>query len=93
VVVGVQTFSLSVPGASSLKAKRSVVQSLKERLRRRFNLSVAETGLQDVPGSAELTVAVVAASRSQADALLDRADAFVVAEPRVVLGPVRRELY
>mgnify|MGYP001824050229 CR=1 FL=1 len=92
-VVGVQTFTLSVPGASSLKAKRSVVKSLKDRLHRRFNVSVAETGLQDTPGRAELTVAVVAGSRSHADALLDRADAFVAAEPRVVLGPVRRDIY
>ena len=88
-----QTFTLSVPGASSLKAKRSVVKSLKDRLRARFNLSVAETGLQDVAGRAELTVAAVAASRALADAVLDRADAFVAAEPRVVLGPVRREIF
>ena len=83
----------SVPGATSLKAKRSVVKSLKDRLRARFNLSVSETGLQDVVGRAELTVAAVAVSRARADAVLDRADAFVAAEPRVVLGPVRREIF
>ncbi|MCA9299635.1 MAG: DUF503 family protein, partial [Phycisphaerales bacterium] len=38
VVVGVQSFELSIPGAGSLKAKRSVVKSLKDRLRRRFNV-------------------------------------------------------
>lgn len=92
-VVGVQTFELIVPGATSLKAKRAVIRSLKDRLRGRFNLSVAETGLHDRHGRAELTVAVVVDSRARADATLDAVDAFVAAEPRVVLGPVRRELH
>lgn len=92
-VVGVQTFVLEIPGADSLKAKRSVIKSLKDRLRARHNVSVAETGLQDHRGRAELTVATVAGSRALADAVLDAVDAFVAAEPRVVVGPVRRELH
>lgn len=91
-IVGVQTFELRIPGCASLKEKRSVVLSLKERLRGRFNVSVAETGLQDRPDAARLTVAVVSANRGHADTLLDRVDAFVEADGRAVLGPVRREL-
>ena len=59
-VVASQTWQLSLPGCASLKEKRSVVRSLKDRLRGRFQLSVAETGLQDVHGQAELSVALVA---------------------------------
>ncbi len=92
-VVAVQVFTLEVPGAASLKAKRSVIRSLKDRLRRRFNLSVAETGLHDRHDRAELTVAVVTGDRGNADALLDRVDSFVASEPRVVVGPVRREFH
>ena len=92
-VVGVQRFTLAIPGASSLKDKRAVLRSLKDRLRQRFNVSVAETGFQDRPGRAELTVATVAGTRALADALLDRVDAFVESEPRVVMGPVKRELH
>lgn len=91
-VIGVQTFALRIPGATSLKAKRAVVRSVKDRLRQRFNVAVAETGLQDVHDRSELSVVTVAGSRSLADAALDHIDAFVASEPRVVVGPVRREL-
>ena len=56
-VVASQTWRLSLPGCSSLKEKRSVVRSLRDRLRSRFHLSVAETDLQDVHSRAELSVA------------------------------------
>lgn len=91
-VVGVQTFSLSLPGCSSLKEKRMVVKSLKDRIRHRFNVSVAETGDQDLWGSAELTVALVSGGRGHADALLDRVDRFVIEDGRVLVSGVRREL-
>jgi len=45
--IGVLTVSLQIPGASSLKAKRGVLKSLKERIRNRFNVSIAEVGQQN----------------------------------------------
>jgi len=59
VAIGVLYIDLLVPGARSLKDKRRVVKSLKERLRSRFNCSVAETEHQDRWGRAALTVCVV----------------------------------
>lgn len=91
-IVGVHTFDLRLPGCGSLKEKRAVISSLKGRIRTRFNVSIAETAMQDRPDRAELTVAVVAAHRGHADTLLDKVDTFVEADGRVVLGPVRREL-
>lgn len=91
-VIGLQTFDLRIPGASSLKAKRSVLKSLKDRLRGRFNVALAETGFQDVHDRAEIGVVTLGASRGQVDTTLDRVDAFVASEPRVIVGPVRREL-
>lgn len=38
---------LHIPGCNSLKEKRGVIKPLIARLRREFNLSVAEVGLQD----------------------------------------------
>ena len=61
--IGVQTFRLMLPGVDSLKGKRMVVKSLKSRMRQKFNVSVSETGLQDVHQAAEITVAVVAGDR------------------------------
>jgi uncharacterized protein YlxP (DUF503 family) len=44
VFVGVARLVISIPGARSLKDRRRVVKSLKDRLRARFPVSVAEVG-------------------------------------------------
>lgn len=46
-VVGVLTLELHLPEAHSLKDKRQTLRKLKERLRARFNVAVAELDHQD----------------------------------------------
>ena len=46
-VVGICTLELSLAGVSSLKDKRRIIKSLTTRLRREFNISVAEVGALD----------------------------------------------
>jgi len=81
-VVGIIGWELEVFGCQSLKQKRSVVRSLKERLRNRFNLSVAETGHNDLWQRAEITACAVSNDRRQLDSLLDSADRFVNSDAR-----------
>ena len=81
-VVGVIGWELEVFGCQSLKEKRQVVKSLKDRLHDRFNVSVAETAHHDTWQRAELTAALVATDRRQADSVLEKVDAFVASEPR-----------
>ena len=81
-VIGVIGWELEVFGCQSLKEKRQVVKSLKDRLHDRFNVSVAETAHHDVWQRAELTAAVVASDRRQADSVLESLDGFVAAEAR-----------
>ena len=81
-VVGVIGWDLEVPACQSLKEKRRVVKSLKDRLHDRFNVSVAETAHHDVWQRTELTAAVVATDRRHADSVLEHADAFVRSDPR-----------
>lgn len=81
-VVGVVTWELEVTGAQSLKDKRRVIKSLKDRLRNRFNVSVAETAHHDLWQRAEITAAVVSTSRRHADSVLEHADTLVKSEPR-----------
>lgn len=45
--VGIFTFELHLPEARSLKGRRKVVQRVKERLRSRFNVAVAELNEHD----------------------------------------------
>ena len=46
--VGLLTLELHIPDAQSLKDKRQVLRSLKDKLRREFNVAVAELDQQDV---------------------------------------------
>ena len=92
-VVASQTWQLSLPGCASLKEKRSVVRSLKDRLRSRFSLSVAETDDQDVLTRAEISVALVSSDHRVAEAILDKADHLVQASGRALVVHTRRDFH
>ena len=68
--VGVMRFSLEIVGARSLKDKRSVVRSLKERAQGRLRVSIAEVGLLDDPQRATLGVACVSNEAAVCDHVL-----------------------
>lgn len=85
-VVTLSTWELSLPGSSSLKDKRSVLRSLKDRLGR-MNVSVAESGLQDMRQRARISVVFLAAHSAQADSILASVDRLVAnARGAVVIG-------
>lgn len=81
-VVGLAVWELHVPGCASLKEKRQVVKSLKDRLHAKFNVSAAETGHQDLLQRAEIAVCVVSESRRQAQSVLSSADGLMAGEGR-----------
>lgn len=71
-VVGLLSLELHLSGARSLKDKRMVLRSLKDRLRR-LNVAVSELEHQDVWQRAGLGVVTVAASEALARRELDAA--------------------
>jgi uncharacterized protein YlxP (DUF503 family) len=70
-------WELHLPACQSLKDKRTIVKSLKDRLHNRFNVSVAETAHQDLWQRCELTAAVVSTDRRHAESVLREADGLV----------------
>lgn len=69
-MIGILTLRLHLPGCSSLKEKRSRIKPLIHRLRREFNVSVAETGLNDQWQSAVISCAMVGNERAFLDSAL-----------------------
>jgi hypothetical protein len=69
--VGLLTVHLYLPEARSLKQKRSAIKSLKDRLRQRFNISVAEVEHQELHGRCQLGIALVANRDGECRKLLD----------------------
>ena len=76
-IVGLIVWELHLPACQSLKDKRSVLKSLKDRLHQRFNVSVAETAHQELWQRAELTASVVSTDRRHAESVLREADRLV----------------
>ena len=90
--VGLCTVELFIPDGHSLKEKRQVLQSLKARLRDKFNLSVAEVGDQDLWQKAILGMACVANESAHVNQVLDQAVNLIQSVPVIQLVRSRIEL-
>ena len=69
-VVGTMRLELHLPASDSLKAKRSVLNRVKERVRSGFNASVAEVEYQDLWQRAVLGIAIVGSAPGALDNVL-----------------------
>jgi hypothetical protein len=81
VVVGVRSWELALAGCQSLKDKRRIVKSLKDRLHNRFNVSAAEVDHQDSWQRAALACSVVTTERRHAEEVLSSCDQLIAGEP------------
>ncbi|MBX3363799.1 MAG: DUF503 domain-containing protein [Phycisphaeraceae bacterium] len=91
-IVGLLQFELLLHDAESLKDKRRVVRSLKDRLHREHMVSVAEVGSADAIGSAVLAVALVGNDGRHIGSVLDAISAKVRGQLDAEVGAMRRQL-
>ena len=75
VVLG--TVEVHLPDVGSLKGKRHALKGLKEKLKRRFEVSVAEVDHQDQWQRATLAVAYVSSSARHANEVVSKAMDFI----------------
>jgi len=80
--VGLLTLELHIPDARSLKDKRQILRSLKDRLRRKFNIAIAELDFHDVWQSS--TIGIVTLSNAQQH--VEESLQHVLAESHRILG-------
>jgi uncharacterized protein YlxP (DUF503 family) len=81
--VGVLTLELRLPDSHSLKDKRHTVKSLKDRLRNKFNVAVAEIDYQDLWQRALISAVTVSGDHGHAEQVLQA----VEREAAGLLGP------
>ena len=91
--VGVLTLELFIPHANSLKEKRRVVRRVKDRLKSRLNVAVAEVGNLDLWQRATLAVVAVNKDRPPAEALLQAALRQTEADHEAQVGEVEIEFF
>ena len=72
--IGLLTLHLHIEHAQSLKDKRQVLRTLKDRLRKRFNVAVAELDFQDSWQSSLIGVVTVSASEPYARQVLENVE-------------------
>jgi uncharacterized protein YlxP (DUF503 family) len=91
-IVGVCTVELFIPDGQSLKSKRQVLAGLKDRLRGKFNVSVAEVDGQDLWQKAVLGIACVANETAYVNQVLDQVLNQIRSVPAVEVVQSRIEL-
>jgi uncharacterized protein len=90
--VGSLKVQLFIPASRSLKDRRAVLNSLKERVRSRCNASVAEVDGEDLWQRATLAVAIVGGEHSHVAAQLDAAARLLESDPRAEILDVERDI-
>ncbi|MFQ5991822.1 MAG: DUF503 domain-containing protein [Nitrospiraceae bacterium] len=91
-IVGLCTIELYIPNGHSLKSKRQVLMSLKQRVRDKFNVSVAEVGEQDRWQKALLGIACVANEGAYVNQVLDQVLNLIRSVPTIELVRYRVEM-
>ena len=81
--IGVITFEIQMNEAHSLKDKRHFVKGLKDRLRSKFNVAVAEIGYQDLWQRGLVACVTVSPDQAHAEVVLQA----VEREAASLLGP------
>ncbi|HKW88336.1 MAG TPA: DUF503 domain-containing protein [Candidatus Acidoferrales bacterium] len=80
--IGLVTLEIHIPDARSLKDKRQVLRSLKDKLRAHFNVAVAELDHQDTWQRSQVGVVSISSDASH----LEQSLAEVLAASEDVLG-------
>jgi len=71
-LVSMIQFIIEMPGNQSLKDKRRIVKSLKDRIQQRYRVSIAEVDLQESLRYAQLGAALVSNSRRYGESTMQR---------------------
>jgi uncharacterized protein YlxP (DUF503 family) len=90
--IGSLEFDLLLGDVHSLKQKRSLIRPVIAELQRRFAVSAAETGTQELHRRASIGIAVVSADRRHVVDVLDAAERLVASRPEMDLLSTRRGL-
>ncbi|MDR1904059.1 MAG: DUF503 domain-containing protein [Treponema sp.] len=72
-IVSMIQLIFEIPDVDSIKEKRRIIRSVKDKLQRRFHLSAAEVDLQDSLSFAQIGGAVVSNSKVFGESVLQKA--------------------
>lgn len=91
-IVGILSIKLEIFEAYSLKEKRHVIKSLIGRLDSRFNISIAETGLNDSWQTSQISIAFVSTRKDHVEAVFSKIINFIDGDTRVQILDYHQEI-
>jgi hypothetical protein len=84
---------LHIPQSRSLKDKRQVIKAIIERLKNKFNVSVAEVEDNDLWQRATIGIAFVANEGKFVDQVMESVENYIASNPEVIITDSIRENY
>ena len=90
-VIGLLHLRISLPDARSLKDKRSVIRSMKDRTVARMNVSVAEVGKQDLWQGGQFAFVTIGAEKKIVEQRIAKLADTLRSDPRYVVMELRTE--
>jgi uncharacterized protein YlxP (DUF503 family) len=94
-VVTMLQFIVDLPEISSLKDKRRIIKSIKDRLIQKFKITVAEVDLQDSLRFAQIGAAIVSNSKKHGESVMNTAFAFIenMIDGRIIDCKIMSEIF
>jgi uncharacterized protein YlxP (DUF503 family) len=91
--VAVMRVHLAIPGARSLKDRRQVVRSLRDRIINRFNVACADVSKSESWSRAVLGLTAVSNDRAFLQGLLDDIERYARNDPNALAGSFEKDVF
>jgi uncharacterized protein len=91
-IIGTVIVKIYIPWVHSLKEKRMVVKSICEKVRNKFNVSIAEIEDQDKHQILVIGIATVAGDMSHCDSIIDHVLNFIESNTEGEIIKIEREI-
>jgi len=91
-VIGVARVDIHFPESRSLKNKRGFIRSIKDRIKNKFNVSIAEVDFQDLWQKTRLAIAAVSNDGRFTDEVLAKAVQLIENDPRWLVVDYKTEV-
>lgn len=90
--IGLLQIYLRLPGIQSLKGKRQIIKSLKDRIRQQANVSIAEIGFLDAWQESEMAVVTLSNDPARVHQVLECVLKMVETTPEVLITDQKIEM-
>ncbi|KXZ39292.1 hypothetical protein SAMN05661008_00989 [Alkalithermobacter thermoalcaliphilus JW-YL-7 = DSM 7308] len=91
-IIGSCIIEITIYDVSTLKEKRHVVKSIVERLKSRYNISIAEIGMNDKWQRSQIGFACVSNSKNHANEVIDKVINFIENDQRIEITNIEIEI-